>query len=144
MSERIIDETIKKNFPIEKWIREGLRRGFNTRLTLAEMNKLNAYFQTEAGRNVLTYIRLSNMRELIEGNGGKVEFTAAEKVEADLFEKSVAGKKFIRVFLKEAVAYEEAQEVIARRNPNADGYGIYQEEGLHNFFERFVRENYKK
>lgn len=144
MTEQIIDETIEKNFPVEKWIREGLRRGYTQKFTLAELNKLIPYFQSETGENVLNHLRLTNMKDLIVGNGGKVEFTAAEQAEADIFAAGPAGKKFVTVFLKDAVAYEEAQEVIARRNPNADGFGIYQEAGLHGLFERFVRENYKK
>lgn len=84
------------------------------------------------------------MAELITGNGGKLDYTAADKAEHDKFASTPLGKKFITAYIDEAEAYEKRKEEAVRtRTPDADGFAIYQPEKLNRLFNKFVAENYK-
>lgn len=143
--DQIIDDTIKKNFPTEQWIKEGLQQSYTAKFTFTELNDLIAFFQTTTGQQVLKYIRLTNMAEIITGNGGTLDYTEADKAEHDKFVAGPNGKKFITAFITEAEAYEKRKENAARnRDPNADGFAILEPANLNNLFNKFVAENYKK
>lgn len=143
--DRIIDETIKTNFPTEKWIEEGLRQSYTAKFSGKELGELIAYFQTPAGQQVLKYVRVSQMAEMITGNGGTLDYTAADKAEYDKFAASALGKKFMTAFITDAEAYEKRKETSVRTGkPNADGFAILEPANLNVFFNKFVTENYKK
>ena len=85
------------------------------------------------------------MAEMITGNGGKLDYTEADKAEHDKFAATALGKKFITAYIKEAEAYEKRKEEAVRtRNPDADGFAVYRPENLNKLFNKFVAENYKK
>ncbi len=144
IADKITEEAIKKNFPTEVWILEGLKQSYS-KFTLKELNELINFFDSNNGSGVLKYIRQTNMAELITGNGGTLDYTEADKAEYDKFASTALGKKFITAYLTEAEAYEKRKEEAVRtRNPNADGFGIYEPENLNKLFNTFVTENYKK
>ena len=143
--DKITEDAINKNFPTEQWIKEGLQQSYTAKFSLKELNSLIAYFQGAGGQQVLKYVRISQMAELITGNGGKLDYTAADKAQHDKFVATLVGKKFIAAYLKEAIAFEHQKENAVRsKNPNADGFAIYQPENLNKLFNKFVAENYKK
>lgn len=145
IADKITEAAIEKNFPTEKWIKESLLKSYTAKFSLKELNELIAYLQGTSGQQVLKYVRLSNMAELITGNGGKLDYTEADKAELDKFAATPLGKKFINAYLKEAIAYEKSKENAVRSaNPNADGFAIYRPENLNKLFNKFVAENYKK
>jgi hypothetical protein len=145
MTDRITEDAINNNFPTEVWIMDGLDQSYSKHFTLKELNRLTVFFDAAAGARVLKYIRQTNLAELITGNGGKPDFTAADKTEHDRFVATRLGKKFVTAYLKDAVAYEQQKENAVRwKDPNADGFAIYQPENLNELFNRFVAENYKK
>jgi hypothetical protein len=145
ITDKITEDAINKNFPIEQWIKEGLQRSYSAKFSQTELTSLNTYFQEAAGQRVLKYVRLSNMAELITGNGGKLDYTAADKAEHDKFTATPLGKKFMTAYIVEAEAYEKRKEEAVRTgNPDADGFAIYRPENLNNLFNKFVAENYKK
>ena len=124
--DKITEDAINKNFPTEQWINEGLQKSYTSKFTLNELNSLIVYFQGADGQPVLKYIRISQMAELITGNGGKLDFTEADKAEHDKFAATPLGKKFIAAFLKEAIAFEQNKENAVRSNvPDADGFAIF-------------------
>jgi hypothetical protein len=144
-ADRIIDDTIKANFPTEQWIKEGLRQSYTAKFSTKELTSLIAYFQANTGRQVLKYIRLSKMAEMITGNGGKLDYTANDKAEYDKFASTPLGKKFLTAYITETEAYEQRKENAVRNNkPNADGFAILEPVNLNNLFNKFVAENYKK
>lgn len=143
--DKIIDDTIKTNFPTEKWIQEGLQQTYAAKFSAKELTSLNTYFQGTNGQQVLKYLRISNMADLIIGNGGKLDYTKEDKAEYDKFKSTPLGKKFITAFITDATAYEKRQENAVRtRNSNADGFAILELVNLNKFFNNFVTENYKK
>lgn len=145
IADKITEDAINKNFPTEQWIKEGLQKSYTSKFTLKELTNLIAYFQGTAGQQVLKYVRISNMAELITGNGGTLDYTEADKAEHDKFVATLLGKKFITAYIDEAKAYEQRKENAVRfNNPNADGFAIYQPENLNTLFNKFVAENYKK
>lgn len=145
LSDQITGTAIRTNFPTERWIKEGLTKGYTSKFTLKELNDLNAYFQEAAGQQYLKYVRLTHMAQMITGNGGKVDLTDADKVEYDRFIATPMGKKFDDAYMHDTIAYEEAKENAVRANvPNADGFAIYQPVNLNKMFNKFVAENYKK
>lgn len=145
IADKITEDAINKNFPTERWIKEGLQKSYTSKFTLNELNNLIVYFHGADGQPVLKYIRISQMAELITGNGGTLDYTAADKAEHDKFVATPFGKKFIAAYLKEAIAYQQSKEnAIRSKNPNADGFAIYETENLNMLFNRFVAENYKK
>lgn len=145
MVDEKIDSTIKMNFPTEQWVQEGLENIFAKRFTAEEINNLTDFFDSDKGRQVLNYVRLTEMEQLITGNGGKLDFTAADKAEHDKFVATALGKKFIAAYLKETEEYEALKEGEVRRNvPNADGFALLEPANLNKFFNKFVAENYKK
>lgn len=142
--DKIIDDTIKTNFPTEKWIQEGLQQSYAAKFSLKELTNLVDYFQGTAGQQVLKYVRISKMAELITGNGGKLDYTEDDKAEHDKFASTPLGKKFIAAFITDAEAYEQRQENAARAgNSNADGFAILEPANLNDFFNKFVSENYQ-
>jgi hypothetical protein len=143
--DQIIDETIKTNFPTEKWIQEGLRKSYTARFSDKELAGLIVYFQSPVGQQVLKYVRISNMAEMIKGNGGTLDFTAADKAEHDKFAATPLGKKFMNAYITEAEGYAQSKETgIRTYKPNADGFAILEPANLNVFFNKFVAENYKK
>ena len=85
------------------------------------------------------------MAQLITGNGGKLDYTEADKAEHDKFVATPLGKKFIAAYITEAEAYEKRKEEAVRTKiPDADGFAIYEPENLNKLFNKFVAENYKK
>ena len=85
------------------------------------------------------------MAEMITGNGGTLDFTAADKAEHDKFAATPLGKKFMTAFLRETIAYQQSKENAVRAaNPDADGFAIYQPENLNKLINKFVADNYKK
>lgn len=145
IADKITEDAIKTNFPTERWIKESLQQSFTTKFSLTELTSLIAYFQGTSGQQVLKYVRISNMAELITGNGGKLDFTEADKAEHDKFVATPFGKKFIAAYLQEAIAYEQSkQNAVRSENPDADGFAIYERENLNKLFNKFVAENYKK
>ncbi len=144
IADKITEDAIRTNFPTERWIKEGLQQSYTAKFSLKELTSLIAYFQGTSGQQVLKYVRISNMAELITGNGGKLDFTEADKAEHDRFIATPLGNKFVTAYLKEAIAYEKNKENAVRsRNPNADGFAIYEKENLNKLFNKFVVENYK-
>lgn len=137
---------ISKNFPTEQWIEEGLQQSYASKFTPAELNSLITYFQGKAGKRVLDYTRVLEMRELIVKNGGTTTgFTKAEKAEHGRFTATPLGKKFMTAYLQEAIAYEEGKENAVRSaNPDADGFAIYRPENMNKLINKFVADNYKK
>ena len=145
MADKIIDDTIKKNFPTEQWVMEGLDKSYSAKFTLNELNDLIHFFDSDNGAQVLKYIRQTNMEQIITGNGGKLDFTPADKAEHDKFVATTLGKKFMTAFITETNIYEQKKENSVRRNvPNADGFAILETPNLNKFFNQFVAENYKK
>ena len=145
ITDKITEDAINKNFPTEQWIMEGLDQSYSAKFTLKELNDLIHFFDSDNGNQVLKYIRQTQMADLITGNGGKLDFTAADKAEHDKFAAVPLGKKFIAAFLKEATAYEEGKENAVRsKNTDADGFAIYQPANLNKLFNQFVNDNYKK
>jgi hypothetical protein len=142
--DKIIDDTIQRNFPTEKWIQEGLQQSYTAKFSLQELANLIAYFQGTAGQQVLKYVRLSNMAELITGNGGKPDYTEADKAEYDKFASNPLGKKFILAFITDAEAYEKRRvNAVMAGKSNADGFAVLEPANLNNLFNKFVSENYK-
>lgn len=145
ITDKITEDAIRTNFPTERWIKEGLLKSYTSKFTLNELNSLIVYFQGADGQPVLKYIRISQMAELITGNGGNLDFTEADKAEHDKFVATPLGKKFITAYLQETNNYEKSKVNAAMsKNPNADGFAIYQPENLNKLFNKFVAENYKK
>jgi hypothetical protein len=142
--DRIIDETIERNFPTGKWIREGLRQSYTAKFTSGELAGLIAYFRGTDGQQVLRYIRISEMAQLITGNGGTLDLTEQEKAEHDKFTATPLGKKFFGAFITDAQAYAQRRENQARRIRNADGFAILETINLNNYFNKFVADNYGK
>jgi len=145
IADKITEDAINKNFPTEQWIKEGLQKSYTSKFTLKELTSLIAYFQGTAGQQVLKYVRISQMAELITGNGGKLDYTEADKAEHDKFVTTPLGKKFITAYIDEAEAYEQSKvNAVRSKDPNADGFAIYETENLNKLFNKFVAENYKK
>lgn len=141
----IIDETIEVNFPTEQWVYAGMEKSYAAKFSLKELNELINFFESENGQQVLKYIRQMHMAELITGNGGKLDFTEADKAGHDKFVATALGKKFIAAYITETIAFEQNKEVEVRRNvPNADGFAILEPANLNSMFDNFVAENYKK
>jgi len=144
-AEKVIEDSMKKNFPTDQWIKEGLQKSYTAKFTLKELNNLVTYFQANTGKQVLKYVRLTKMEQLITRNGGQLDLTEADKAEHDKFAATAIGKKFMTAYLTDAVAYEQSKENAARsKNPDADGYAIYRDENLNKLINNFVAENYKK
>jgi hypothetical protein len=142
--DKIIDDTIQRNFPTEKWVKEGLQQSYTVKFSLKELTNLIAYFQGTAGQQVLKYVRLSNMAELITGNGGKLDYTEANKAEYDKFASNPLGEKFITAYITDAEADEKRQvNAVMAGNSNADGFAILEPSSLNKFFNKFVSVNYK-
>ncbi len=140
---KLIDDTIKQNFPTEQCIFEGLEKSYSAKFNLKELNELLTYFNSESGQCVLKYVRQTSMEELIIGNGGKLNYTLQEKNEYESFAATALGQKFLPAYLEETIIYEESKENAVRKNdPNADGFAILETANLNNLFERFVKENY--
>lgn len=136
---------IDKNFPTEQWIKEGLQKSYTSKFTLNELNNLIVYFRGAVGQSVLKYIRISQMAELITGNGGKLDFTAADRAKHDKFAATPLGKKFIAAYLQEATDYEKSKvNAVMSKIPDADGFAIYRPENLNKLINKFVADNYKK
>lgn len=145
IADKIVDDTISKNFQSEQWIKEGLQKSYTAKFTLKELNNLVAYFQVETGKQVLKYIRLTKMEQLITGNGGKIDLTEADKAEHDKFAATALGKNFMTAYLTDTIAYQQNKENAVRySNPNADGFAIYEPANLNNLLNKFVADNYKK
>jgi hypothetical protein len=145
ISDQITERAIKTNFPTERWIKEGLAKGYTASFTLKELNELNAYFPGQSGQQFLKYNRMTRMAELIKGNGGTPDITDADKAEYDNFSETPVGKKFVEAYMRDAIAYEEAKENAVRaKNPNADGFAIYEPANLNKLFDKFVAEYYRK
>ena len=143
--DKITDDAIKTNFPTEQWIKEGLQQSYTAKFSDKELAGLIVYFQGTAGQQVLKYVRISNMAELITGNGGKLDYTKEDKAEYDKFASTPLGKKFMTAFITDAEAYEKGKENAVRAgNNNADGFAILEPANLNQFFNKFVAENYKK
>lgn len=142
--DKIIDDTIQRNFPTEQWVKEGLQRRYAAKFSLKELTNLVAYFQGTAGQQVLKYVRLSNMAELITGNGGKLDYTEADRAEYDRFASTPLGKKFMTAFITDAEAYVKRKvDAVMAGNSNADGFAILESANLNKLFNKFVSENYK-
>jgi hypothetical protein len=145
IADQVTEDAINKNFPTERWVKEGLEQSYTNRFSLKELNGLIAYFQGADGRQVLKYVRISNMAEMITGNGGKLDYTEADKAEHDRFASTPLGKKFLTAYIDEAEAYEKRKEEAVRTgNPDADGFAIYRPENLNELFNKFVTENYQQ
>lgn len=145
IADKIVDDTISKNFQSEQWIKEGLQKSYTAKFTLKELNNLVAYFQAETGKQVLKYIRLTKMEQLITGNGGKIDLTEADKAEHDKFAATALGKKFMTAYLTDTIAYEQNREnAVWSKNPDADGFAIYEPANLNKLLNKFVTDNYKK
>ena len=145
MVDEKIDTTIKLNFRTEQWVQEGLEKIFAERFTVKEINDLITFFDSDKGAQILNYVRQTNMEQIITGNGGKLDFTAADKAEHDKFVDTPIGKKFIAAYIKETEEYEALKEGEVRRNvPNADGFALLEPANLNKFFNQFVAKNYKK
>jgi hypothetical protein len=144
-ADKITEDAINKNFPTEKWIQEGLQQSYTGKFSIKELANLVDYFQGTSGQQVLKYVRISKMAELITGNGGKLDYTEADKAEHDRFASTPLGGKFVTAYIDEAEAYEKRKEVAVRTgNPDADGFAIYRPENLNKLFNKFVAENYKQ
>jgi hypothetical protein len=142
--DNIIDGIIQMNFPTEQWVKEGLQQSYTAKFSLSELTNLVAYFQGTAGRQVLKYVRLSNMAEMITGNGGQLDYTEADKAEHDKFASTPLGKKFMTAYITDAEAYEKRRvNAVLAGNSNADGFAILEPENLNQLFNKFVSENYR-
>lgn len=142
--DKIIDDTIKRNFPTERWVKEGLQQSYATKFSLTELTNLINYFQGTAGQQFLKYLRISNMAELITGNGGTLDYTKEDQAEHGKFASTPLGEKFITAFITDAGAYEQRQvNAVKAGNSNADGFAILEPANLNKFFNKFVSENYK-
>jgi hypothetical protein len=145
IADKITEDAINKNFPTERWIKEGLQKSYSAKFTSSELDSLIVYFQGADGQPVLKYIRISQMAQLITGNGGTLNFTEADKAEHDKFAATPLGKKFISAYITEAEAYEKRKEEFVRTKiPDADGFAIYEPANLNKLFNKFVADNYKK
>lgn len=140
-----ITDRINADFPTEQWIKEGLQQSYTAKFTVEELNKLIAFFQENAGRQVLKYVRISNMAELITGNGGTLDYTPEDKAELDKFASTAPGKKFLTAFLNDSEAYSKRKETAARiKNKDTEDFSILDAANLNKLFNEFVLENYKK
>lgn len=142
---KITDDAKTKNLPTWDWIREGLEKSYSASFTVAELNELSDIFYAWEGQQVLQYLQQIQRTEIITRNGGKLKYTEAEKAEHDKFVARPIGKRFMKAYLDDAIAYEQSKANAVRSNiPNADGSAIYEPANLSKLFNKFVAENYKK
>jgi hypothetical protein len=145
MTDKITEDAIRTNFPTESWIKEGLRKNYASKFTLAELTDLVSYLPGPAGQQTLRYNRISNMAQMITGNGGTLDLTDSDKAEYERFAAAPLGMKFMSAYMKDTIAYEQARENAVRsKNPNADGFAIYRPENLNKLFNKYVAANFKK
>ena len=145
IADKVTEDAINKNFPTERWIKEGLQQSYSAKFSIKELAELVGYFQESSGQQVLKYVRISNMAELITGNGGTLDYTKEDKAEYDKFVSTPLGKKFMAAYITEAEAYEKRKEEAVRTGtPDADGFAIYRPENLNKLFNKFVSENYQQ
>ena len=145
ITDEITQDIVRKNFPRERWIREGLEKSFAGGFSAKQLIHLIEYFEKPAGMEALKYIRLSNLEELINAEGGEVKYTDIQVSSYKEFNSTAIGKQFIEAYIDEAATYEQAKEDEVRENdPNADGFDIYEPENLNKIINKFVEDNYKK
>ena len=144
ITDKITDDSMKKNFPTWDWIREGLGKSYSAEFTLPELNQLSDIFYAWEGQQVLQYLQQIQRTEIITRNGGKLKYTDAEKAQYDKFVATPIGKRFMKAYLDDAIAYAQGKENDVRSKiPNADGSAIYETANLNKLFNKFVAENYK-
>ncbi len=145
ITDKITTDAKTKNFPTWDWIREGLGKSYSAAFTLTELNELSDIFYAWEGQQVLQYLQQIQRTEIITGNGGKLKYTEAEKAEHDKFVATPIGKRFMKAYLDDAIAYEQSKaNAVRSKIPNADGSAIYEPANLNELFNKFVKENYKK
>ncbi|MCB1023952.1 MAG: hypothetical protein KDB79_06175 [Acidobacteria bacterium] len=145
ITDEMTQEVVRKNFPVDKWIREGLQISYENNFSPEQLTDLIGYFESPAGIETLKYIRLSNLEELITAEGGEVKYTDSQIAEYKKFDSTAIGKKFIEAYVVETATYEQAKEDEVRSNDaNADGFDIYEPEKLNKIFNKFVEDNYKE
>ncbi len=144
ITDKVTEEAMNKNFPTEQWVMEGLDKSYSAKFTLKELNDLITFLDTENTNPVLKYIRQTQLEQIITGNGGKPNYTAADKAEYDKFAATPLGKKFIAAFITDTKAYVMSKNRAAQSKPDADGFAIYEPANLNKLFNKFVADNYKK
>ena len=145
ITNKITADAVRTNFPTEQWVKEGLQKSYTNKFTPTELNSLIAYFQANAGQQVLKYIRISTKANRIAENNNELNFTEADKTEYNKFAATPLGKKFNAAYLEETILYElDKENAVWSANPNANGLQIYFPSNLNNLFNKFVAENYKK
>jgi len=145
ITDKITDDARTKNFPTWDWIREGLEKSYSASFTLTELNELSDIFYAWEGQQVLQYLEQIRRAELITRYGGKLKYTEAEKAQHDKFVATPIGKRFMKAYLDDAIAYAQGKENDVRSKiPNADGSAIYEPANLNKLFNKFVADNYKK
>lgn len=145
ITDKITNDAKTKNLPTWDWIREGLEKSYSASFNLTELNELSDTFYAWEGQQVLQYLQQIQREEIITRNGGKLKYTEAEKAEHDKFVARPIGKRFMKAYLDDAIAYEQSKANAARSNiPNADGSAIYEPANLNKLFNKFVADNNKK
>ncbi|MEP6904133.1 MAG: hypothetical protein ABJA66_20610 [Actinomycetota bacterium] len=144
ITDKITEDAMDKNFPTEKWVMEGLDKIYSAKFTLKELNDLIQFFDTEKDSPVLKYIRQTQLEQIITGNGGKLDYTAADQAEYDKFVATPLGKKWFAAFITDTKAYAQNKNRAAQSIPDADGFAIYEPANLNKLFNKFIAENYKK
>ena len=140
MVDKITEDAIRTNFPVDQWIKEGLQKSYARKFSAEELSNLINYFQGTDGPKVLRYIRYSKLLKSVPLLLGKAEIAEHQK-----FSRTLLGKNFFVAYINETIAYEQSREAAARfQNPNADGFWIYREEYLNKLFNKFVADNYGK
>ncbi len=131
----------KKSNNAETWLKEALTKNYTLKLTTAELDKLLKYFLTDEGKTVLIYTATAPLNKL---NGGQAVSTKAEKLAHGKFVKTLLGKKFMAIFIKDSDVYLNAKSQVASKTYLKEIQTLYDSAGLNPLINQFVTENYKK
>ncbi len=141
---RQITEAVIKDLKFEEWARKSLAAHYSKKFTVAELNKLIAYFQTDAGNIMLDSIN-SNLKDIF--NPDKTVDDVVSSKETAPFIVSPVGNKFVKIIYENVVKDITDKAIPTEKEQKASIVKvvvIQSDENIGKLLAAFLQENYRQ
>jgi len=137
---QLFEEIMVKDFSVRSWVNDAFQKHYSNKFTVAELRQLNAYFQTENGKNT---VQLFN--QMIVGGINRDQTEPDEKTTMRManFLKTPVGQKFFNVLLENIFAEISAKTDDWGQKMTRDIEKSMENGKMRRLFEEFVAANIK-
>ncbi len=138
---RQVNSAVIRELKFEEWTRTSLAANYSKKFTVAELNRLIAYFQTDTGKLMLESVNI-NLKNIFDSDQNSDDVVSND--ENAPFIVSTTGKKFVEI-VYESLIKDIVENTVPSKKEQAESVGkvmkAHGDENINKLLSKYLREN---